>query len=99
MFTIMEQNIHVVGTPNNEVFSFRFHSKGTLCSLDVPLELPYQGNAKEHAARLMTAHKIPFHLEKDLCRELDAFTKESTMKMMDQEAENNLYGGSVFEKV
>ncbi len=85
--------------PKDEIFSFQFHSQGNICRLDVPLKLPYQGDAREHATRLVRGHKIPFHLENDLYQALDAFTKDSTMKMLDQEVEESLYGGSVFEKV
>ena len=80
-------------------FVYQFPSRGKVYRLTVPLKLPYQDNSRELAVRLIRIHKIPFHLEDDLFEKLEAFSEAATLQMLDQQAENNLYGGSVFETV
>ena len=85
--------------PQMGEFVYQFVSKGSTYRLTVPLKLPYQGDSSEHAVRLVKAHKIPFHLEDEVREKLDSYAKSATLKMLDQAAEEKIYGGSVFEKV
>ncbi len=80
-------------------FLYQFVSKGNNYRLRVPLRLPFEGNAREYAVRLIAAHRIPCHLEDDLCKSLEEFAKTATLEMLDNLAERKFYGGSVFEKV
>lgn len=80
-------------------FLYKFRSKGVTYQLKVPLELPYTGNPRELAVRLVNTHKLPCYLEDDLYGQLQQFAREETVKLLDQEAEENLYGGSVLEEV
>ena len=80
-------------------FLYQFVSKGNTYRLKVPLKLPFEGNAREYAVRLIAAHRIPCHLEDDLCKRLQAFSRDATLEMLDKMAERKFYGGSVFEKV
>ena len=80
-------------------FLYKFRSKGATYQLKVPLELPYIGNPRELAVRLVNTHKLPCYLEDDLCGQLKQFALEETVKLLDQVAEENLYGGSVLEEV
>ncbi len=80
-------------------FVYQFASNGNHYRLNVPLELPYGGDASELAVRLVAAHRIPCHLEEDLRGALRAYASAASLEMLDELAERNLYGGSVFEKV
>ena len=80
-------------------FEYQFTSRGNSRCLRVPLKLPYEGNPREYAVRLIDAHRIPYHLEDDLCRSLQKFAKDAKLEMLDKMAERRFYGGSVFEKV
>lgn len=80
-------------------FVYNFQSKGSTYRLQVPLEVPYRGIPRELAPRLVKAHRIPCHLEDDMCERLVEFTSAASLDVLDQLAESNLYGGSVFEKV
>lgn len=80
-------------------FAYKFLSNGKKYELKVPIGLPFGGSCKELAVRLIKAHKIPFHLEDELHEKLDRFTKAATLGMLDEQSENRMYGGSVFEKV
>lgn len=85
--------------PQSAEFCYQFLSNGSTYLLNLPLKLPYVEELRELAVRLVGAHKIPCHLEDDLCEKLQEFVRSATVEMLDQQAENNFYGGSVFEKV
>ena len=80
-------------------FVYQFRCKNNNYRLKVPLDLPFEGDARELAVRLVGAHRIPCHLEDDLCQKLRRFASSASVEMLDELAERNLYGGSVFEKV
>lgn len=80
-------------------FAYKFVSNGKKYELKVPLEVLRRGSCKELAVRLIKVHKIPFHLEDGLHEKLEYFANVSTLEMLDQQTENQMYGGSVFEKV
>ena len=80
-------------------FSFKYLSKGKKYELKLPLEVIPEGNCRELAVRLVKAHNIPFHLEDELKEKLESFMESATLEMLDQQTENLMYGGSVFEKV
>ena len=80
-------------------FCYQYRSNGATYRLRVPLEFPYKGNAKELTLRVIKAHDIPCYLEEDLCAKLEEFVREVGVKTCDAEAEERLFGGSVFEKV
>ena len=86
---------------NNQMkeFAYKFVSNGRKYVLKVPLEVLRKGSSKELSVRLIKAHKIPFHLEDELHEKLKSFTNVATLEMLDQQTENLMYGGSVFEKV
>ena len=65
-------------------FLYKFRSKGATYQLKVPLELPYIGNPRELAVRLVNTHKLPCYLEDDLCGQLKQFALEETVKLLDQ---------------
>lgn len=91
--------MEVQGELRTADFAYQFRSGGNTYCLNVPLELPFEGHTRELAVRLVRAHRIPCHLEDDLCEKLGAFASSASLEMLDQLAERNLYGGSVFEKV
>ena len=80
-------------------FTYQFSAKGSTYRLRLPLKLPFREDARELAVRLMRAHGVPCYLEDDLCRELGSFARSASLEMLDDLAEKNAYGGSVFEKV
>ena len=85
--------------PGEVDFVYNFQSNGCTYRLQLPLEVPYRGVPRELAVRLVKAHRIPCHLEDDLCERLVEFISTSSLDVLDQLAERSLYGGSVFEKV
>ena len=80
-------------------FVYDFRSNGSIRRLKLPLKLPYVGNARELALRVIMAHKLPQHLEDDLHDQLLNFARGASQEMMDKKAEERMVGGSVFEKV
>ena len=80
-------------------FCFIYRSNGSSYRLRVPLALPYTGDSRELASRLVQSHALPCYLEERLADELAAFSNHATTERWDKSAEENLHGGSVFEKV
>lgn len=91
------------GHPNVELKSrdllYSYRSNGTSYRLRVPLSLPFTGDARELSLRLIKAHNLPCYLEDDLREQVERFAREASLEAWDREAEERLYGGSVFEKV
>ena len=79
--------------------TYKLRMKGSWYKLEVPLTLPYTGNPRELAVRLINAHQLPCYLEQELCERLERFGREESLKYLDEQAEGNLYGGSVLEEV
>ena len=79
--------------------TYKLRMKGSWYKLEVPLTIPYTGNPRELAARLINAHQLPCYLEQELCKRLERFGREETLQYLDEQAEGNLYGGSVLEEV
>lgn len=79
-------------------FCFIYRSNGSSYRLRVPLALPYTGDSRELASRLVQSHALPCYLEERLADELAAFSNHATTERWDKSAEENLHGGSVFEK-
>lgn len=73
--------------------------QGLWFKLRVPLSIPYTGNLRELASRLINAHRLPAYLEGELCQALEQFVQQETLQYLDQQAEENYYGGSVLEEV
>lgn len=73
-------------------FVYKFRSRGNAQKLKVPLELPYVGNSRELAVRLVNAHKLPCYLEDDLYSQLQQFEKDETLKLLDAQADEKLFG-------
>lgn len=78
---------------------YSYRSNGTSYRLRVPLSLPFTGDARELSLRLIKAHNLPCYLEDDLREQVERFAREVSLEAWDREAEERLYGGSVFEKV
>ena len=85
--------------PERREFCYQYRSNGVTYRLNYPVPLPYEGDLRELAIRLVGAHKIPCHLEDELCAKLQEFVGSCTLEVLDAKAENNFFGGSVFEKV
>lgn len=49
--------------------------------------------------RLIQAHNLPCYLEDDLSSQLERYVRDVSLQVCDEEAEERMYGGSVFEKV
>lgn len=65
-------------------FSFDYKSRGESKELRASLPIPYEGNIRETAARLMTINEIPSHLfEEDLVTALEVFISEEMRKWRD----------------
>ena len=80
-------------------FFYSYRSNGTSYRLRVPISLPFTGDARELSLRLIQAHNLPCYLEDDLREQVERFAREASLEAWDREAEERLFGGSVFEKV
>lgn len=85
--------------PHARNFVYQFPSNGSIKRLTVPLNLPYTRDAREQALRLIKLHRMPFHLEDELCGKLQQFAKEASDECLDLHAEESLPSDSVFDKV
>ena len=66
-------------------FSFDYKSRGESKQLRTSLPIPYNGNIRETAARLMTINEVPSHLfEEELFTALESFISEETRKWRDR---------------
>lgn len=93
----MNGHANVESKSRDLLYSYR--SNGTSYRLRVPLSLPFTGDAGELSLRLIKAHNLPCYLEDDLREQVKRFAREASLEAWDREAEERLYGGSVFEKV
>lgn len=93
----MNGHANVESKSRDLLYSYR--SNGTSYRLRVPLSLPFTGDARELSLRLIKAHNLPCYLEDDLREQVEKFAREASLEAWDREAEERLYGGSVFEKV
>ncbi len=73
--------------------------RGSWYNLKVPLTLPFTGNSRELAIRLVNSHKLPCHLEDELCVKLEEFGYRETLKYLDEQGERHQYSGSVLAEV
>ena len=87
-----------VGSKSRDLL-YSYRSNGTSYRLRVPLSLPFTGDARALSLRLIKAHNLPCYLEDDLREQVEKFAREASLEAWDREAEERLYGGSVFEKV
>lgn len=87
------------GEPKTRDFFYTYRSNGTNYRLRVPLTLPFTGDARELSLRLIKAHNLPCYLEESLRKEVERFARDASLEVWDTDAEETLYGGSVFEKV
>ena len=87
------------GESKTRDFFYTYRSNGTNYRLRVPLTLPFTGDARELSLRLIKAHNLPCYLEESLRKEVERFAREASLEVWDTDAEETLYGGSVFEKV
>lgn len=71
-------------------FHFQFSSGGTSYELSVPLRLPFRGEARELAVRLIRCHNLPCYLEEELAGQLWEFIREQTLAASDACAEEAL---------
>ena len=85
--------------PCTREFVYQFPSNGSIKRLTLPLNLPYTRDAREQALRLIKLHRMPFHLEDELCGKLQQFAKEASDEYLDCSAEESLPNDSVFNKV
>ena len=85
--------------PITKDFTFTFRSNGAGYRLRVPVQLPYKGNTRELVLRVIRAHNLPCYLEDELCGQLERFIRDAALEMWDTEAEERMFGGSVFVKV
>jgi len=92
-------NGHSTVESKSRDFLYSYRSNGTNYRLRVPLSLPFTGDARELSLRLIKAHNLPCYLEDDLREQVERFAREASLEAWDREAEERLYGGSVFEKV
>ncbi|XP_019855488.1 PREDICTED: protein C12orf4 homolog [Amphimedon queenslandica] len=85
-------------------FSFDYKSRGESKQLKASLPIPYEGNIRETAARLMTINEIPSHLfEEELVSALGAFISEETRKWRDRIGDDAILkafeGGTIDKQV
>ena len=80
-------------------FVYQFTWKGKLHELKLPLKLPYEGNTKELASRLIAVHKIPYPLEQQLTADLERFVVRETQKHQDACADHVIQTSLHDEKV
>ncbi len=85
--------------PEVRTFVHKVRVQGSWYNLKVPLTLPYSGNSRELAIRLVNSHKLPCHLEDELCVKLEEFGCRETLKYLDKQAENCQCRGSVLKEV
>lgn len=88
-----------IGDPHSQEFVYSFPSNGSTKRLRVPLKLPYARDTREQAMRLIKLHRMPFHLEDELCLKLQLFAKEASNECLDRLAEENLPSDSVLDAV
>lgn len=58
--------------------------------LEVPIHIPFSGNIRELAQRLITLFKLPVYIEKDLEAQLKSFVDKETLLFHDAVAEDAL---------
>lgn len=80
-------------------FVYQFTWKGKLHELKLPLKLPYEGNTKELASRLIAVHKIPYPLEQQLTADLERFVVRETQKHQDACADHVIQTSLHDEKI
>lgn len=69
------------------VFTFPTCTTNEEYTVEIPLQIPYNGSIKELTHRIMASFKLPPYVEDDLLKSLESNIKKWTMEFHDQKAD------------